>query len=207
MDTLVLASHNTKKLLELGDLLRPLGISLRSLAQFPAAPPPVEDGATFADNARIKALDALRRTGLPAVADDSGLVVPALGGEPGVRSARYAGEEADDAANNRLLLERLRTVPEGERGARFVSVIALALPGGEVQVFSGETTGTILHRPRGQGGFGYDPLFLSDDLGVTFAEAAPEAKNRVSHRARALARAVAWLSGKLPSEGAGPGHR
>lgn len=187
---LVLASHNAKKTAELRAILRPLDIELASLADYPGAEAPEETGLTFEDNTVIKAKAALALTGLPALADDSGLVVDALGGEPGVHSARYAGEDAGDTENNLLLLKRLAGVPSARRQAAFVSVIALALPGGEVKTFRGETRGVILEKARGEGGFGYDPLFLSDDLGATFAEAAAEDKNRVSHRGRALAQLI-----------------
>lgn len=191
---MVLASHNAKKAYELRRILAPLGLELLSLADFPDAPVPEETGQTFEENAVIKAKSAVDATGLPALADDSGLEVDALGGQPGVRSARYAGEDANDTANNRLLLERLAGLPPGRRGAGFVSVVALAFPGGGVKTFRGETRGVILEQARGYGGFGYDPLFLSDDLGVTFAEADSDEKNRVSHRGRALAALVRWMA-------------
>lgn len=191
---LVLASHNAKKAVELRQILVPTGVELLSLADFPGAPIPEEDGATFAENAIIKAKAALAYCGLPALADDSGLAVDALGGEPGVRSARFAGEQATDADNNALLLRKLAGLPPERRGAAFVSVVALALPGGDVKSYRGETRGRILENPAGKNGFGYDPLFLSDDLGVTFAEADPDAKNRVSHRGRALSKLLAALA-------------
>ena len=191
---LVLASHNKKKTAELRAILAPLGIELANLVDFPGAPVPVEDGATFEDNAIIKAKSALAHTGLPSLADDSGLEVDALGGEPGVHSARYAGEAAGDTENNLLLLKRLAGLSSERRMARFVSVIALALPDGMVKVFRGETGGRILDKARGEGGFGYDPLFLSDDLGVTFAEASGDEKNRISHRGRALAELMRELT-------------
>ncbi len=194
METLVLASHNRKKTLELRAILAPLGIGLKSLGDFPGAPEPEETGGTFEENAVIKARSALAFTGLPALADDSGLEVEALGGEPGVRSARFAGEGAGDAENNCLLLARLAGIPPERRLAGFVSVVALALPDGRVLTFRGETRGRILGELRGEGGFGYDPLFLSDDLGVSFGEADAGAKNRVSHRGRALGKLVEALS-------------
>lgn len=182
----VLASHNRKKAAEMRAILEPFGIDLAGLDEFPGAPEPEETGVTFEENAVIKAKSALEYTGLAALADDSGLVVDALGGEPGVYSARYAVADADDKANNVLLLERLQNVPAEKRTARFVSVVALALPEGTVRLFRGETEGRILHTPRGGGGFGYDPLFFSFDLQEAFGAAAPEDKNRVSHRGRAL---------------------
>lgn len=184
---LVLASHNAKKTAELRAILEPMGMELKNLSDFPDAPEPVENGATFEENALIKARSALAHTGLAALADDSGLAVDALGDAPGVRSARYAGEDASDSENNALLLKNLTGMPPERRRARFVSVIALVLPGEAPHLYRGETFGHILDAPRGEGGFGYDPLFMSDDLGMTFAEADADAKNSVSHRGRALA--------------------
>lgn len=182
----VLASRNPKKVRELQGLLAGIGLRVRSAAEFPGFPEVAETENTFAGNARLKAESAARFTGLPALADDSGLEVDALGGAPGVRSARYAGERAADADNNRLLLANLASVPENERTARFVCVLAFAVPGEETEFFRGECGGRILSRAAGEGGFGYDPLFLSDDLGVTFAAAGEGKKGRVSHRGRAL---------------------
>lgn len=193
INRLVLASHNAKKAKELRAILAPLGIELATLTDFPGAPEPEETGTTFEENAVIKAVSALAFTGVTAVADDSGLMVDALGGAPGVYSARFAGEHAGDEANNRLLLEKLAGVPEEGRGAKFVSVVALAQTGKKITTFRGETKGRIVETLRGKGGFGFDPLFLSDDLGVTFAEAGEEEKNRVSHRGRALAGLVEVL--------------
>lgn len=191
---LVLASHNKKKAAELRSILEPIGFELSTLADFPGAPEPEETGETFAENAAIKAASALAFTGLPALADDSGLEVEALGGAPGVYSARFAGG-GGDWANNLLLLEKLAGVPAERRRARFVSVVALARPGEEIRLFRGETSGRILEAPEGENGFGYDPLFLSDDLGVSFAVADGAAKNRISHRARALAQLAELLGG------------
>lgn len=190
---LVLASHNPKKARELRVILEPLGIELLSLADFSGAEPPEETGSTFEENAVLKARHACALTGLPALADDSGLVVDALDGAPGVLSARFAGEGAGDAANNRLLLERMAGIPPERRDARFVAVVALATPEGWCRTWSGETRGRILEEARGANGFGYDPLFLSDDLGIAFAEARDSDKNRISHRGRALAAFVADL--------------
>ncbi|MDI9491367.1 MAG: non-canonical purine NTP pyrophosphatase, partial [Bacillota bacterium] len=127
-------------------------------------------------------------SGLPAIADDSGLAVDALGGAPGVYSARYAGPEADDQANNAKLIAALADVPKAGRTGRYVSVITLAYPDGRLLTARGECTGTLLTAPRGTGGFGYDPLFVPDGTTLTFAEMSAEQKNRISHRARALAR-------------------
>jgi XTP/dITP diphosphohydrolase len=189
----VVASRNRKKAAELTELLVPFGVEARTLADFPGAPEVEETGASFAENARLKAESAARATGLPALADDSGLCVDALDGAPGVYSARYAGEGADDRANNAKLLRALADTPPEKRGAAFRCAAALARPGSPTALFEGETRGVILSAPRGEGGFGYDPLFLSDDLGVTFAEAPSADKHSVSHRGRALAALRAWL--------------
>lgn len=189
--TIVAATGNKGKIRELTDLLADSGLRVASLKDWPHAPEPEETGSTFAANALIKARSAAAHTGLPALADDSGLMVDALDGAPGVRSARFAGEHAADADNNALLLQRLAGVQC--RTAAFACALALVLPTGEEHVFEGRTTGVILDAPRGAGGFGYDPLFLSDDLGQTFAEAALADKNRISHRGRALRAFLAAL--------------
>ncbi|GAB6877260.1 XTP/dITP diphosphatase [Thermaerobacter litoralis] len=196
---LVLATHNRGKVRELEAMLQEAGlpIHVRTLDEVGGVQMPAETGSTFLENARLKAEAVARQTGLPALADDSGLCVDALGGRPGVYSARFAGPEATDAANNARLLAELEGVPPPRRTARFRAVVVLAMPDGRWTWAEGEAPGRILEAPRGTGGFGYDPLFLSDDLGVTFAEAGPEAKNRVSHRARALRALLpalrAWL--------------
>lgn len=158
-------------------------VSMHDVAPFEEAP---ETGATFEDNALAKARDAFAATGLAAVADDSGLEVAALNGMPGVLSARWSGKHGDDAANTALLLAQLRDVPDERRGAAFVSACALAAPSGEV-VVRGEWTGSIAPQPRGDGGFGYDPVFIPDGSDRTAAELRPEEKDAVSHRGRALA--------------------
>lgn len=193
---LVLASHNKKKAAEIRTILEPLGFALLSLADFPGAPEPEETGATFEENAIIKAASAMAFTGLPSLADDSGLVVDALGGAPGVYSARFAGADGDVVpANNALLLEKMRGVPDAERSARFVSVVAFARPGAEPLLFRGECGGYILDELTGQGGFGYDPLFFSVDLKKSFGLASAREKNGISHRARALVKFAAALPG------------
>ena len=181
------ATRNHHKVAELRSLLRGLEIELRPLPD--AAPEVIEDGDTFAANAILKADSAARFTGAWALADDSGLAVDALGGAPGVYSARFAGVAGDgaDAANIALLLARLADVPEQHRGAAFHSVIALARPGQPTLTFAGEVRGRILREPRGSNGFGYDPLFFYPAFTATFAEVAAERKNEVSHRARAVA--------------------
>ncbi|MAY27337.1 MAG: RdgB/HAM1 family non-canonical purine NTP pyrophosphatase [Polycyclovorans sp.] len=184
---LVLASQNPKKSRELDALLRPLGWQVQALSGF-TADSPVEDAPTFVENALIKARHAARISGLPAIADDSGLEVAALGGAPGVRSARYAGEPSDDAANNRRLLAALSGVPAAERGARFVCALVLLRHADDpVPVIAvGTWPGQILDAPRGDGGFGYDPLFLVPERQRSAAELGADEKARLSHRGRAL---------------------
>ena len=184
---IVAATRNPGKLRELRAGLEGLGIELKSPADFPEAPEVIEDGESFAANAVKKAKAISACTGLVALADDSGLEVEALGGAPGVRSARFAGEGATDEENNRKLLALLKGIPSEKRTARFVCVIALAWPGGKVETKEGTATGRILEAPRGNLGFGYDPLFYSPELCATFAEVGPEQKLKVSHRGRALA--------------------
>ncbi|MBL8862472.1 MAG: non-canonical purine NTP pyrophosphatase [Planctomycetes bacterium] len=189
---LLLASGNAKKLAELSQVLHGLGLEFVAPASVGGLPEVVEDQPTFRGNAAKKAASAARHAGLWSLADDSGLEVDALGGAPGVHSARFAGAHGDDAANNALLLERLRDVPEELRGARFVCALALARPDGTVALeIEGSAHGTILRAPRGTRDFGYDPLFLFTEPGFAatgrgFAELEPAQKARVSHRGRAL---------------------
>jgi XTP/dITP diphosphohydrolase len=166
-------------------------VSLNDVAPFDEAP---ETGATFEDNALAKARDAFAATGLPAMADDSGLEVAALNGMPGVLSARWSGNHGDDAANTALLLAQLRDLPDERRGAAFVSACALVSAAGEV-VVRGEWPGTIAHEPRGDGGFGYDPVFIPSASDRTAAQLNPVEKDAVSHRGRALALLVPALRG------------
>ena len=187
MRKLVVATRNERKRRELAAILAGLPVEVVRLDAYPGAPDVEETGATFADNARLKALSAAGHTGEWAVADDSGLEVDALGGRPGVYSARFSGPGATDAANNALLLSLLKDVPPDQRTARFRCAIALASPEGETWVDEGTCEGVIAGAPRGEGGFGYDPLFIVPELGMTFAELPAEVKNRISHRARALA--------------------
>jgi XTP/dITP diphosphohydrolase len=156
-----------------------------------------ETGTTFEENARIKAEAALAHTGLPGLGDDSGLEVFALDGRPGVYSARYAGEKANDLDNIALLLSELRGVPERRRGARFRCVLALAWPGEPVRTFEGVCRGRILEAMRGERGFGYDPVFFVPSLGRSMAELPLDEKNRLSHRGRAVALLRAWLEERL----------
>jgi XTP/dITP diphosphohydrolase len=185
---LVLATANQHKLLELKRILAAghVDVDLASLAEFPGAPDVAETGATFAENALLKAHAIADFTGLPAVADDSGLCVDALNGMPGVLSARWAGTHGDDAANLRLVLAQLTDVPEERRGARFVCAAALVLPSGREHVSEGEVRGRLIREPRGLGGFGYDPIFVPDSATITTAEMDPADKDRISHRGKAL---------------------
>lgn len=187
--TVVVATGNAHKLVEIETMLSVALPSTRfvALSQLGQFEDPEETGTTFEENALIKARAAVAETGFAAVADDSGLMVDALGGEPGVYSARYAGVHGDDAANNAKLLQNLSDVPEGERTARFVSVVALVEPSGQVCVGAGTREGTVGFEGRGSHGFGYDPLFLPEDTpGKTMAELTPEEKNAISHRFHAL---------------------
>jgi XTP/dITP diphosphohydrolase len=192
---LLIASANAGKVAEYRSLLDGVPCDLVSLREAGIDGDIEETGATYEENARIKAIECARRSGLVTLADDSGLEVDALGGEPGVYSARYAGENATDAQRVAFLLSKLEGVPDERRGARFVCVIAVAFPGGDVTFCRGECYGRIVHEPRGTLGFGYDPAFFIPELGRTVAELPPEVKNRVSHRGRAAAEARKVLSG------------
>jgi XTP/dITP diphosphohydrolase len=179
---LVLATRNEHKLREFGRLLP--GTPLQPLPD--GVPSPEETGATFAENALAKGRDAVAATGLPAVADDSGLAVDALNGMPGVLSARWAGRHGDDVANLELLLTQLGDVPDERRGAAFVCAAALVLPDGTEIVEHGVWPGRIVRAPRGSGGFGYDPIFVPDGEQRTSAELEPQEKDAASHRGRAM---------------------
>ena len=183
----VLATRNLHKGQELAALLGDLGIRLRTLAEFPDTPEVIEDGDTCEANATKKAREMAQATGLPAVADDTGLEVDALGGRPGVYAARYAGERATYEDNCCKLLEELKGVPWERRNARFKTVAALALPSGHMQVVIGTLEGMITEAPVGEKGFGYDPVFFVPEIGKTLAELSAEEKNRISHRAKAFA--------------------
>lgn len=183
---IVLASRNEKKLEELKRILKDLEIEILSLKDFPSLQEVIEDGLTFEENALKKARYVSMMTGLPALADDSGLEVEALGGAPGVFSARYAGENATDEENIDKLLSALRNVPFPERKARFVCCIALVYPNGEEYIFKGEIKGFISETPRGHQGFGYDPIFQPEGHNRTFAEMSQQEKDAISHRSKAL---------------------
>jgi XTP/dITP diphosphohydrolase len=183
---LVLATRNRYKGEELAALLGDLGIRIRTLDEFPQAPNMVEDGITCEANAVKKARAIADATGLPAVADDTGLEVDALGGHPGVFAARYAGEGATFEDNWRKLLRELEGVPCERRTARFVTVAAIAIPAGGVQIAQGMLEGLIAEAPSGTQGFGYDPVFHVPELGKTLAQLSADQKNRISHRAKAF---------------------
>jgi len=193
MKELVVATRNRGKLQEIQALLDGIVGTVRCAADFADFPETIEDGQTFQENALKKAREATLFTGLPALADDSGLVVDLLDGRPGVHSARFAGEGAGDAENNRLLLEELNGIPVGRRQAAFVCVLAFVTPAGHEQIFSGRVGGTILTAGRGDGGFGYDPLFLVDGFDRTMAELSLQEKNAISHRGQALQHFRAFL--------------
>jgi XTP/dITP diphosphohydrolase len=196
---LLVASGNRRKAAEIAAILGAgpaAGLELVTLADFPALAPPVEDGATFLENARIKARAGAAATGLPTLGEDSGLAVDALGGAPGVYSARYA--EGDDRARCEKLLRALEGVPPGRRSARFVTAAVLALPDGREERAEGTCAGEIALAPRGAGGFGYDPVFLLPD-GRTMAELSPSEKDALSHRGRALRALAPRLRALVPS--------
>jgi len=185
---LLLATRNQKKLAELRRILAAEldRVEIVGLNDVPAYPEAPETGATFAENALLKAREAVRHTGLPAVADDSGLEVDALNGMPGVLSARWAGRPTDDAANLRLVLDQIADVPDGRRGAAFVCAAALVTPDGLEHAVEGRLDGTLVRQPRGSGGFGYDPIFRPHGHTRTTAEMSPAEKDAISHRGRAF---------------------
>lgn len=192
-ETLVIATHNKGKLREFADLLAPHGLAAK-LAGDLGLPEPEETGITFEENAEIKAVAAAKVSGLPALADDSGVVVDALGGAPGVHSARWAGPSKDFGAAMEKVEEGLRdagAVTPSERGARFVAVLCLAFPDGTCEFWRGEIEGTMIWPPRGTNGFGYDPMFVPEGETRTFGELTREEKHGRSHRARAFARFAA----------------
>ena len=181
----VLASHNQKKMVEMKAILSQMGVEVLSQAEVGVDLEPEETGTTFEENARIKAQAVMQATGLPAIADDSGLMVDALGGDPGVYSARYGGPGLDDTGRWQLLLKNM--AGESNRACKFVSVICCAFPDGGEVMAQGECPGILAQGPSGDGGFGYDPIFYLPQLGKTMAQLTPAEKNQISHRARALA--------------------
>lgn len=174
-------------------MLRDLDIEVLSLQSFPGVPEVEEDGLTFYENALKKAIAVSRHTAETVLADDSGLEVDILGGEPGIHSARYSGPTATDESNNRMLLRNLEGIPKGKRGAAFRCALVLHRPDGRSESFEGSWRGEILFEPRGTLGFGYDPLFFDPAQGLTAAELPPEIKNRISHRGQAFAKFKSWL--------------
>lgn len=186
METLVIATGNPNKLREIQSLLKDFPINVQSKDEAGLKDVEIEEtGSTFEENAMLKAKGIQEYTGTMVLADDSGIAVDALDGAPGVYSARYGGEECDDQKNNNKLLEALRAVPEDKRGARFVCSIVLLFPGGKILKAKGVTEGTVGFEEKGQGGFGYDPLFVLPN-GKTMAELTPKEKNQISHRGKAL---------------------
>ncbi len=194
---LVIGTHNRKKGAEIAAILASPGLDLKTLDDFPDAPVPVEDGETFEQNAIKKATELADALGRAVIADDSGLDVPELDGEPGVHSARYAGEHGNDRRNIEKLLRELEGVPEHRRAARFRSVAALAVPGRLLATATGRLDGVITEAPRGTGGFGYDPVFYLPEFGRTCAELSPDEKNAVSHRGKAFREMGRRLPGLL----------
>ncbi|MBW3622125.1 MAG: XTP/dITP diphosphatase [Armatimonadetes bacterium] len=199
---LITATHNTGKLRELRQLLAALPVEVVSAHE--AGLPEVEEtGTTFVENARLKAHAALRHTGCASLGEDSGIEVDALDGEPGVYSSRFAGPDATDEDRNIVLMQRLSGVPDEARACRYRSVVVLALPDGREFVREGTCEGRIAREPRGQNGFGYDPIFYLPDRGRTMAELSPEEKNRISHRGKALNGLKELISSLVgPGEGA-----
>ncbi|HEY8471173.1 MAG TPA: RdgB/HAM1 family non-canonical purine NTP pyrophosphatase [Natronosporangium sp.] len=197
----LLATRNGKKLEELRRILvrANVPVELVGLDDVPAYPEVPETGLTFAENALLKAREGMRHTGLPTVADDSGLAVDALGGAPGVFSARWAGRHGDDQANLELLLAQLEDVPDEHRGAAFVCAAALVLPEGREHLVDGRQRGTLIRAPRGTGGFGYDPIFVGEGQSRTNAELSPEEKDAISHRGQAF-RQLAKLMARVLAE-------
>lgn len=200
---LLLATRNKHKLKELALLLQDLQLEVISAADLPNLPRVVEDGATVRDNAVKKAVQTARMAKKLTLADDTGLEVDALKGEPGVHSARFAGEEATYHENNKKLLRMLEGVAYDKRSARFRCVVAIADETGLYDCVEGICNGTIIEAERGGGGFGYDPLFLADGQTKTFADISPEVKNRISHRAKAMQKAWAVLSRYLREKSGG----
>lgn len=202
---LVLATKNNGKISEFRDLFKNSDIEIKTLDDFGPIPPVIEDGATFEDNAVKKAQFTARVLGLPAIADDSGLTVKALQGAPGVFSSRYAGENADDESNNRKLLAEMEGIED--RTAAFVCVLAIAVPRGPALIYEGTCEGLIAETPKGDQGFGYDPLFYYPPFQKTFAQLTGKEKNSISHRGKAieelhgeLDKVVVWLKQRLKEE-------
>ncbi|MFI6268491.1 RdgB/HAM1 family non-canonical purine NTP pyrophosphatase [Micromonospora zamorensis] len=202
MNKVLLATRNRKKLVELQRILdgalgahRIALLGLDDVEQYAELP---ETGLTFGENALIKAREGWRQTGLPTIADDSGLAVDALNGMPGVFSARWSGRHGDDQANLQLVLDQIGDVPDEQRAASFVCTVALVLPGGKEHLVDGRQSGRVLRAPRGDGGFGYDPIFLGDGQDRTNAELTPAEKDAISHRGKALRELAKLVAKVLP---------
>lgn len=194
MLNVVLATRNRKKVEEFARMFEGSDIAFRCLDDFPGVPEAIEDGSTFRQNAIIKAELTARQTGCPAIADDSGLEIEALGGAPGVYSARYAGKDASDRNNMKKVLKEMKNIHEGKRRtARFVCCMALALPDGRHKTFTGYAGGVIRKRPKGNRGFGYDPIFIPDGHERTFAEMTALEKDDLSHRGKAMKKLIRYL--------------
>ncbi len=202
---IVLATSNINKIREFKEILKDFPVELRSVSEFGPIPPPVEDGETFDDNAYKKAYHTARVLGLPAIADDSGLVVYALNGEPGVYSARYAGENSTDDENTEKLLKKMQNVKD--RQASFKCVLSISVPSGPALTYEGQCNGVIIDEKRGKEGFGYDPVFFVEEFGKTFAELTSSQKNAISHRGKALSefqaefsKVIKWIDQRLSEE-------
>ncbi|MEN6371149.1 MAG: XTP/dITP diphosphatase [Armatimonadota bacterium] len=193
MKTLVIATNNEAKGKEIARILAGMDYDVRTLRDYPPYPEPEENAGTFAGNAQIKVLAAADHTGSLAIADDSGLVVDALDGAPGVYSSRFAGPNATDEERNEKVLDLLQNVPDDKRTARFVAVAAIAVPGKIIGTVEGKVEGIIAHEPHGNNGFGYDPIFYVPEFGMTTAEMSAEEKDRISHRGKALHAAREFL--------------
>lgn len=191
---LLIATSNKHKLIEFGELFADLDLEIVGLGDIAPCDEPVENGKTFEDNAKIKALGYAEQSGMMTLAEDSGLSCDALDGAPGIYSARFAGTDKDDDANNAKLLKLMEPLPDNCRDAHYTSAIALALPGEVIDVFVGKVHGSIARELRGSNGFGYDPLFYYLPFKQTFGEAAPEKKQEVSHRAQAFKKLKAYLN-------------
>lgn len=202
---LVLATGNEGKIVEIERMLSPFSVKIKSLKDFGPIPPVVEDGDSFEENAYKKAHFIAKVLGFPTLADDSGLMVDALQGAPGVHSARYAGENATDSKRNIKLLQAMESIED--RRAVFACLIAIAVPHGPALIYEGRCEGLITHKPKGENGFGFDPIFYYPPLKMTFAQMSTEEKNRISHRGKALAevraefqKIIAWINQRLSEE-------
>lgn len=200
MKEIVIATKNPGKAKEFQEMFAPLGYQVKTLLDYPEIPDVEETGQTFQENALLKAKEIANQLNCPVIADDSGLAIDALGGRPGVYSARYAGEPKNDERNIQKVLEELKDVPDNERTAHFICVLAVVVPGREPLLFEGRCDGVILREKRGENGFGYDPIFYVSERGKTMAEMTPAEKHSVSHRGKALAKFKNWLENEWTGE-------